>query len=113
MINFGINKISIGSFTNKLTLFKNVQRKNERGAVENEYVFVREIFAKVVEIAGSEQDVDNNLIALNSIEITTYVMPELSTSWRIGYNGKLYDVVSKNTVESQPLMVVRAMQMME
>ena len=113
MINAGITKISIGSFTNKLSLIKNVQRKNERGAVENEYIYEREIFAKVVEIAGSEQDVDSNLIALNSIEITTYVMPDLSTSWRIAYNGKMWDVVSKNRVENQPLMVVRATQIME
>ena len=113
MINAGIDKISIVSFTNKLTLFKNVQRKNERGAVENEYIFEREIFAKVVEIAGAEQDVDSNFIALNTIEVTTYIMPYLSTSWRIGYNGNLYDVISQNRVENQPLMVIRATQIME
>ena len=113
MINTGITKISIGTFTNRLSLFKPVQRKNERGAIESDFTYTKDIFAKVVEIAGSEQDVDNNFIALNSIEITTYFMPELSTSWRIGYNGHMWDVVSKNRVENQPLMVVRATQMME
>jgi head-tail adaptor len=113
MINAGITKISIGSFTNKLSLFKPIQRKNERGAIENDYQYTRGIFAKVVEIAGAEQDVDSNFIALNTIEVTTYVMPDLSTSWRIGYNGNLYDVISQNRVENQPLMVIRATQIME
>ena len=113
MINEGITRISLGSFTNKLTLFRNIQRKNKRGAVENDYQFEREIFAKVVEVASAEQDMDNNLIALNSIEVTTYILPQITTGWRIGYNGNLYDIISTNRVENQPLIVIKATQIMQ
>lgn len=113
MINTGFTKVSIGSFTSRLGLFRPVQKKNERGAVENEYQYEKDIFGKVVEIAGTETDVDNNLIALNNIEITTYFVPQLTTSWRIGYNGNIYDIIAINKVESQPLITLRAMQMMQ
>lgn len=113
MINTGFTKVSVGSFTNRLGLFRPVQKKNERGAVENDYQYERDIFGKVVEMAGSETDVDNNLIALNTIEITTYHVPQLTTSWRIGYNGNIYDIIAINKVESQPLIVIKAKQMMQ
>lgn len=113
MINAGIDKVSVGSFTTKVTLYQPQQTKNERGAIENEYIINRSVFAKVVENPATEQPIDSNLIALNTIEVTMYIVPQLSTLWRLEYSGKMYNIISQNKAERQPIMVVRAEQMME
>ena len=113
MINTGITQVSLGALTTKINLYKPHQTKNERGAIESEFVINRSVFAKVVENPVSEQQVDSNLIALNTIEVTMYIVPQLTTAWRVEYNGKFYNIISQNKAERQPIMVVRAEQMME
>ena len=56
---------------------------------------------------------DRNLIALNQIDIKMYIVRELTTRWRVEYDGQMYNVLSKAQAERQPIMTLRAERIME
>lgn len=113
MINAGINRVSLGSLTTKITLYAPVQTKNAKGAVENSYQKMADVYANVVEVPQTESGVDSNLVALNQIDIKMYIVKELTTRWRVEYDGQMYNVLSKAQAERQPIMTLRAERIME
>lgn len=113
MINAGINTVSLGTMTTKIGLYRQTQTKNERGAIENTYEKVCEVYANVVENAQPEAVMDSNIIALNTIEVKIYIVRELTTRWRIEYEGKMYNILSKTNAPRQPIIILKAEQVME
>lgn len=113
MINAGIDRVSLGSFTTKITLYKPLQQKNAKGAIENSYDKVSDVYANVVEMAQTETSIDSNLIALNQIEVKMYIVKELTTRWRVEYDGQMYNILSKSLADRQPIMTVRAERIMQ
>jgi Phage head-tail joining protein. len=53
----------------------------------------KKVYASVEMIDTSEQTEDNNIIALTSIEITTY-RQSINQRWRIEYNDEIYNITA-------------------
>ena len=113
MINAGFTTVQIGNFTSKIALYKPVQIKNERGAVENDYQKIKEVYASVEQKPSSDATVDNNMSTVNNIEVKLYIERELTAAWRIEYNGQMYNITSFNKLDRQPAMIVQATQLLE
>lgn len=113
MINAGIDRVSLGSLTTKIALYAPRQQKNAKGAIENSYEKVADVYANVVEVPQMEGAVDSNLVALNMIDVKMYIVKDLTTRWRVEYDGQMYNILSKSQAERQPIMVLRAERIME
>lgn len=113
IVNRGIDKVNLGDFVQKVTILKPEQRRNKRGATEQHWVKVGDVFGKLVISAVDESMLDQNIVNQDRIELTTYVKNDMTSEYRLMIDGILYAVVSVAKLLNQPLMVIKGEKLTE
>ena len=108
IVNRGIDRVNIGDFVQKATILKPQITRNKRGASQQTWEPVADVYGKLVINVADEAMLDQNIINQDRIEFTTYVRGEVSAEYRLEIEGILYGVTSVARLLNQPLMVVRA-----
>lgn len=107
IVNRGIDKINIGDFVQKAVILKPLQSRNSRGAIEQQWLEVAEVFGKLVIAPADEMLVDQNLVNMDRIEYTSYVMDDVNSEYRLKIEDTLYSITSVARLLNQPLMVIK------
>lgn len=107
IINKGIDRVNVGDFVQKVTVLKPQQSRNDRGAIEQQWIEVAELFGKLVISPVDETMVDQNLVNPDRMEFTTYVMNDITSEYRVMVEDTLYCITSVFKLSNQPLMVIR------
>lgn len=113
MINTGIDKVNIGEFINKVAIMRPVQTKTKRGAIQQEWQMVAQVYGKVVITPVSEVMVDSNIINPDRVEFITWLRKDVTSECRMEIDGNLYNINSVERMRMQPLMVCRGQKMTE
>jgi head-tail adaptor len=86
------NKINIGELDTLITIQEALFTQGLQGNKKIEYVNHSRVWAKV-ERNISESISNDNLEEGNSLQVTCYKIPSLTTRWRIIVEGMPYDVI--------------------
>lgn len=91
------NKFNIGELDTEIKIIEMVQTVGSQGQKTWRAVHCEHAFAKVerdvVESVG-----DSNFEAENSLVVTCYKDPRLTTRWRVEIEGKVYEIRSIDTI---------------
>jgi SPP1 family predicted phage head-tail adaptor len=104
--NRGIDKVNIGDFLNKVTILKPEQGKTKRGAIEQSWTPLAQVYGKVAITHASEVMVDQNIVNPDRVTFTTYLRSDVTSECRMDVDGVLYGINSVERMQMQPIMVV-------
>lgn len=107
IIHRGIDKVNIGDFVQKVTVLKPLQKRNSRGAMEQQWEEVAKLYGKLVLNPAEEMMVDQNIVNQDRFEFTTYVRCDITSEYRLKIEGVLYGITSVSRLQNQPLMVIK------
>lgn len=113
MINTGIDKVNLGDFVNKVTILRPVTRRSERGAIQQTWERLADVYGKLVITGVDETMVEQNIVNPDRVELTTYVNSSVSSECRMVIDGQLYNITSVVKALNQPIMVVRGQKITE
>ena len=111
--NRGIDKVNIGDFLNKVTLLQPTQSKTARGAIQQTWQPIAQVYGKVTFNHAAEVMVDQNIVNPDRAEFTTYLRSDVTPECRMEINGQLYGIDSVERMQLQPIMVVKGTKLTE
>lgn len=83
----------IGLFDTPILFFENIKTTGSQGEVINSYELVCELYGKV-EVGSSEGNDNYNFSESDTLTVTTYKLPKLTTMWRAKIGCKWYEINS-------------------
>ena len=113
MIHTGIDKVNIGEFVNKVAILRPVTKRTERGAIQQTWEKLSDVYGKLVINGADETMVDQNIVNPDKAELTTYVNPYVTSECRMIIDGQPYNITSVVKAINQPIMVVRGQKITE
>lgn len=113
MINTGIDKVNIGEFVNKVTILRPVTKRTERGAIQQTWEKLSDVYGKLVINGADETMVDQNIVNPDRAELTTYVNSGITSECRMIIDNQHYNITSVVKAINQPIMVVRGQRITE
>ena len=100
------NSINIGELDTLVTIQEATLMQGAQGNKKTEYIDYLRVFAKV-ERNINEMVSNGNLEEGNSLEITCYKIPALTTRWRVIVDGIPYEITAVDSVSRfSPLNVL-------
>ena len=100
------NRINIGSLDTLVTVKSCEITTGSQGEKKFTFSTFRDVYANV-DLNVSELVSNTNLEEGKYIQLTIHKIPELNTRWQVGISGKLYEVLSIDTVSRvSPVCVV-------
>lgn len=113
MINTGIDKVNIGEFVNKVTIMRPVTQRSERGAIQQIWEKLADVYGKLVINGADETMIDQNIVNPDRAELTTYINSGITSECRMIIDNQPYNITSVVKAINQPIMVVRGQKITE
>lgn len=111
--NRGIDKVNIGDFLNKVTILQPQLSKSGRGAIEQTWQPLAQVYGKVTITHAAETIIDQNIVNPDRVTFATYLRSDVTTECRMEIDGKLYGISSVERMQMQPIMVINGEKLTE
>ncbi len=85
------NRFNIGTLDTKVTIQTCIITFGTEGGKKYTFQDYRDVYANI-DLRANEQVSDGNLEQGEVIDMTIYKIAELTTRWRVKYNGNLYEI---------------------
>ncbi len=92
------NKFNIGTLDTLVTIQKCIITRGDEGDKRYTFTDFANVYANV-DLRANEQVSEGNLEQGESITMTIYKIAELTTRWRVKYDGNLYEITGIDLLE--------------
>ena len=92
------NKFNIGTLDTLVTIQKCVITSGEEGGKQYTFTDYANVYANV-DLRANEQVSEGNLEQGEFINMTIYKISDLTTRWRVKYDGNLYEITGIDLID--------------
>jgi head-tail adaptor len=109
-----VGKINIGDFTQLIILKEPVKTKGDKAQVVTNYVEKCRLYADISLNPASEATVNDNVISVKKISITTYSVLQnyINSKWVVEWLNEIYDIQVVAPVKGTIYMTIDAIKML-
>jgi SPP1 family predicted phage head-tail adaptor len=108
-----VEKINLGDFDQLIKFKEPVKTKGGKSQIVTTYVEKARIYGDIEVSQAAEATLNENVISLDKITITTYYLTGINSKWVIEWLGEIYDIVSIRKSKQTIFMKIDAKKMLK
>lgn len=85
--------MNIGGLNRRISVFECIRRRDEFGGEVGEWIEVDRLWAKIEPVSGTEYYQSQTVNAETTVRITIRYNPRINVMHRIGYLGKVFEII--------------------
>lgn len=107
-----VDKINVGDFDQLLVFKEAIKTKGVKSQIITTYVERMKAYGDVELSPAAESTINDNVISLDKITITTYAFKSINTKWVVEWLNEIYDIVSIRPIKGTIFSKIEAQKML-